>query len=436
VLVSHILAVDSLVWGIFVGFATLTFFSPLISTTRGMGLCAFSANFNYDLRGAVLVVLTLINLWSCFLAQTTIKIARQQGLQTLLLALAFTTIMFFVEGSWLKFYIYFEASLIPIFLIIMGWGYQIERVKASKAIVLYTVVASLPLLLVLLVVSSRGGDISFQVVRSVILEKRIGFISLFLTLAFLVKLPLLYCHIWLPKAHVEAPVVGSMFLAAVLLKLGGFGLIKVSSILDSRLSFSTFILSVARWSIILIRGLCVQATDIKVLIAFSSVSHMAVIVIALTSSSLVGANCALLVLLSHGIRSSAAFFFRFIFYKAAGTRNILLNKGSSQALGIIALLWVLCCLGVIGAPPTFNLWVEVNSFISVISRRFYIRKPLFWGALLTGVYRILLVSVPISFNTQFKYTSKNRVSQIDLVHLMHSGVLLILLAFFSPIILI
>ena len=311
-----------------------------------------------------------------------------------------------------------------------------ERVKASKAIVLYTVTASLPLLLILLSVNLEGGDMSFQLARSIGLGRGWLFIPFFLSLAFLVKLPLLYCHMWLPKAHVEAPVVGSIFLAAVLLKLGGFGLIKVFTILESRRTLLAFILSVSRWSVILVRGLCVQATDIKVLIAFSSVSHMAVMVIALVASSKVGINCALLVLLSHGIRSSAAFFFRFIFYKTAGTRNILLNKGSSRALGLIALIWVVCCLGVIGAPPTFNLWVEVNSFIAIISRRVFIRKPLFWGALLTGVYSILLVRVPISFNTQFKSGSKDSPSRLDLVHLAHSRVLLILLAFFSPIILI
>lgn len=163
-------------------------------------------------------------------------------------------------------------------------------------------------------------------------------IPLFLSLAFLVKLPLLYCHMWLPKAHVEAPVVGSIFLAAVLLKLGGFGLIKVYPVVESSAPLTAALLSIASWSVVLIRALCVQATDIKVLIAFSSVSHMAVIVIALATSSLVGINCAILVLLSHGISSSAAFFFRFIFYKTAGTRNMLLNKRTPRAMGLVALI--------------------------------------------------------------------------------------------------
>ena len=164
---SYFLTVDCLLWGLFVSFISLILSGPLIRATRGLGLCTFSTNFTCELRGAILILLTLINLWSCLLAQATINIPGQQGLQILLLALAFTTIIFFVEGSWLKFYVYFELSLIPIFLIIIGWGYQMERVKASKAIVLYTVTASLPLLLIFLSVNLEGGDMSFQLARSI-----------------------------------------------------------------------------------------------------------------------------------------------------------------------------------------------------------------------------------------------------------------------------
>lgn len=170
------------------------------------------------------------------------------------------------------------------------------------------------------------------------------------------------------------------------------------------------------------------------LIAFSSVAHMALMLLVLSSSNSFSHNCALLILLRHGIRSSIAFFFSFLFYKIAHTRRIILNKGASVSLGLPLLFWTFCCLGVIGAPPTFNLWVEVNSFISVVSLRPHLIKVLFWGAFLTGAYSLTLLSAPMSFNFKTRFSTKDSTAGIDLVHLAHSTVLLILLAFLIPMI--
>jgi len=432
VIFSHKVTIDVFFIGLALIFILLSLVVTLPRVARGARGYSLTSALMCDFNGIILIFLVIINFWSCLLAQSSIGIPGHPGLQSLLSLLACTTMLFFVERSWFKFYIYFEFSLIPIFLIIIGWGYQFERLKASKAIILYTVLASLPLLATIMLAGNQGGERIFQASLLYFREKQLTFFALFFVTAFLVKLPLLYVHIWLPKAHVEAPVVGSMFLAAVLLKLGGFGLLKLAPLLENSKELSLVLTRIAAWSLVIVRALCTQCTDIKVLIAFSSVAHMALAVLTILSGSNLSIGCSLLVLLSHGISSSIAFYFRFLFYKKSNTRRILLNKRVRGSLGVTIAFWGICCLGVIGAPPTFNLWVEINSFISVVVESLYLRKFLFWGALLTGAYSLLLVSVPLSFNSQFKFVNKSILEGLDKIHLFHSATLLVSLVVLAP----
>lgn len=146
------------------------------------------------------------------------------------LLLCVVCLMFFFVDRVLLFYYLFEASLFPTLYLILKWGYQPERVQAGMYFLIYTICASLPLLFSVLVVGGETFNFS--------LENKYPFfgvvdvdllLSLGLVMAFLVKIPMWGVHLWLPKAHVEAPVRGSMILAGVLLKLGGYGLIKIVS---------------------------------------------------------------------------------------------------------------------------------------------------------------------------------------------------------------
>lgn len=195
---------------------------------------------------------------------------------TLVLSIAF------ISRSIIGFYIFFEASLIPIFFIVLGWGYQPERLQASNYLMLYTVTGRLPLILRILSIYYRGGRISFFLsaymsYAPIIYRDYILFF--FLIMAFLIKAPLYFVHLWLPKAHVEAPVAGSMILAGVLLKLGGYGLIRFFQILPC-LSFRLFRAfgTVALWGGGVCALICLRQTDVKALIAYSSVTHMGVII--------------------------------------------------------------------------------------------------------------------------------------------------------------
>ena len=400
-----------------------------VTAIRSSKRIVVSIAYHCDLFSFFLVGLVLINLWSCNLSINTLTVNAGPRLPLLLIALAGVSVLFFLQSCWLKFYIFFELRLVPILLIIIGWGYQIERVKASKAIIIYTVRASLPLLALLLTLREAGADYIEQF-NIWLTHSRLAKTTSFMAAgAFLVKLPIIFVHIWLPKAHVEAPVIGSMFLAAILLKLGGIGVVKIKPLLEATQLWDLFFYSTSLWALVVIRRLCIQATDIKVLIAFSSVAHIAVVVLALCRFRRAGAESSALILLSHGISSSMAFFFRFLFYKNSHSRNLLLNKRAQVTWGRATVIWVLCCLGVIGAPPTFNLWVEIIAFVSIILASSTSIKFLFWRALLTGAYCFILVSSPLRSNCQFNFAQKEPVRQIDMIHLSYSRLLLVIITF-------
>lgn len=283
----------------------------------------------------------------------------------LCLALTFT----FSSIDYLLFYIRFERSLIPTLVLILGWGYQPERIQAGVYILFYTLLASLPLLVSLLRLYKLGGSLSIGLTIKV---TRLNYMRVFwyfcTVTAFIVKLPIYLFHLWLPKAHVEAPVAGSIILAGVLLKLGGYGLIRVLPLfrkINNKVSWLWVTIGISGG--VLVRFICLRQIDIKSLIAYSSVAHIGIVIRGLIVLNSWGINGAIVVIVGHGLCSSGLFCIANIVYERIRSRRLMIRKGLLNFIPTIGLWWFLLRIGNIAAPPTLNLLGEINLIIRIMS---------------------------------------------------------------------
>nr|YP_010970167.1 NADH dehydrogenase subunit 4 [Phyllidiella hageni]WNR50678.1 NADH dehydrogenase subunit 4 [Phyllidiella hageni]WNR50691.1 NADH dehydrogenase subunit 4 [Phyllidiella hageni]WNR50704.1 NADH dehydrogenase subunit 4 [Phyllidiella hageni] len=276
-------------------------------------------------------------------------------LSFLLLMLVFA----FSTCNIIMFYVFFEASLIPTLFLIIGWGYQPERLQAGTYMMLYTVGASLPLLAMILWYCSCAETTETFILHLTSSPLK-GMPAIILYGAFLVKLPMYGVHLWLPKAHVEAPLAGSMILAGILLKLGGFGLMQMifcfNLVMDS---YSTFIFCMSMWGGLLATLMCLRQVDVKSLVAYSSVGHMSIVSAGLLMDSSWGVVSAVITMMAHGFSSSALFCLAYFSYKKSHTRNIPYMKGMLQVYPVLSMYWfILCCVNM-ACPPTLNLVGEM-----------------------------------------------------------------------------
>nr|YP_011003648.1 NADH dehydrogenase subunit 4 [Sargocentron punctatissimum]WNH17079.1 NADH dehydrogenase subunit 4 [Sargocentron punctatissimum]WPS66037.1 NADH dehydrogenase subunit 4 [Sargocentron punctatissimum] len=307
---------------------------------------------------------------------------RQRTYISLLTTLQIFLIMAFGATEIIMFYVMFEATLIPTLILITRWGNQTERLNAGTYFLFYTLMGSLPLLVALLLLQNNTGTLSMLTLQY---AKPLQLLSLgdklwwmACLIAFLVKMPLYGVHLWLPKAHVEAPVAGSMVLAAVLLKLGGYGMMRMLVVLDpltKELSYPFMIL--ALWGIIMTGSICLRQTDLKSLIAYSSVSHMGLVVGGILIQTPWGFTGALLLMIAHGLASSALFCLANTNYERTHSRTMLLARGLQMILPLMTTWWFIASLANLALPPLPNLMGELMIITSLFNWSW-------WSLLLTG----------------------------------------------------
>nr|YP_009327749.1 NADH dehydrogenase subunit 4 [Armillifer agkistrodontis]APB92073.1 NADH dehydrogenase subunit 4 [Armillifer agkistrodontis] len=288
----------------------------------------------------------------------------------------------FLVVDFIVFYVFFEASMLPMVMILGGWGYQPERLGASVYMMMYTVFGSL-IFLVSLSMSS-GWEMKVMDLKMSLGEYMIGFL-----VVFLVKLPVYGLHVWLPKAHLEASSWGSMILAGVLLKLGGYGLYRVM-VYGGESSVSGVLSVVGLLGGVMSGGLCLRQVDIKKLMAYSSLSHMCFVIIGYGSGSFISGYGMVVVMVAHGFSSSGLFFLSGIMYKLVGSRSIyMVGSYSNLFVGLIAFL----CIFNVAVPPTIGMFGELMIYVGVSGYA----GALMWGlglvSFLIGAYSIYLYSL-------------------------------------------
>nr|WKW95311.1 NADH dehydrogenase subunit 4 [Ixodes kohlsi] len=357
-----------------------------------LGDCSILMNFNLggDIMSINLLLLTLWVMILMMLSSFKENLYKNKYFMFYIFMMLFFLYLCFFSLNLMLFYFSFESILFPIIMLIFNWGNQPERLQAGIYMLMYTLMGSLPLLVLMLIFGDLGLnylllDWEFKV--------SMGIMFFFMMLGFLVKIPMFFLHLWLPKAHVEAPISGSMILAAILLKLGIYGIFRFKSFfLGEIMSMGYILMIISTWGGVMVGVMCLFQTDIKALIAYSSVCHMGVVLGGTLSMSFWSSYGSLLLMLGHGLCSSGLFCLGNMLYERFFTRSMMLLKGMMKIFPSLSLWWFLFSIVNMSAPPSMNIFGEVFLMGGLMKFNIMFMIPLMLISFLSACYSLYLFS--------------------------------------------
>jgi NADH-quinone oxidoreductase subunit M len=353
----------------------------------------FSWALGIDGIALMLIMLSVFLMPICILASWTAIERRVPEYMACFLAMEAMMIGVFMAQDIFLFYIFFEAGLIPMFLIIGIWG-GAERIYASYKFFLYTLLGSVLMLVAMLwMVNFTHGDTYIPhllVTNFPALAQTLLWLAFFAS--FAVKMPMWPVHTWLPDAHVQAPTAGSVILAGVLLKLGGYGFVRFSLPMfpqaSAHLVWIIFGLSLV--AIVYTSLVALVQRDMKKLIAYSSVAHMAFVTIGIFAFNRQGMEGALIVMLSHGLVSGALFLCVGVVYDRLHTREIGRYGGLANNMPAYALLFMLFTMASVGLPGTGGFVGEFLSLVGSYRASSFVAAVATTGIILGAAYMLWL----------------------------------------------
>ena len=313
------------------------------------------------------VLLTTLIFPLCLLSSWTFEKGDLKTYLISFLSMELVLLLVFTSLDLLFFYIFFEAILIPMFLVIGIYGSRQRKIRAAYMFFLYTLVGSLFMLIGVVYIYLFAGSTSYEVLLTI---KFSAYNQKWLWLAFFAsfaaKVPMLPVHIWLPEAHVEAPTAGSVILAGILLKLGSYGFLRFSLGLfpEACVYFTPFIFSLSVLGVVYTSLTAIRQTDLKRLIAYTSVAHMNLVMIGLFTNTIIGVEAAILQSLSHGFVSSALFLIIGVLYDRWHTRGIKYYGGLTHTMPIFIIIFLFFTMANLGLPGTSSF---VGEFLLLTS---------------------------------------------------------------------
>ncbi len=299
----------------------------------------------------------------------------------------------FIVLDLLLFYIFFESILIPMFLVIGIWGARERKIHAAYQFFIYTLLGSVLMLLGIMIIYFQVGTTDVQILlTSTFSEEKQKLLWLAFFASFAVKVPMVPVHIWLPEAHVEAPTAGSVLLAGILLKLGTYGFLRFSIPMfpDATIYFTPLIYTMSVIAIIYTSLTTLRQIDLKKIIAYASVGHMNFVTLGMFSLNVQGIEGSILVMLSHGIVSSALFLCIGVLYDRHKTRIVKYYRGMTTTMPIFATIFLLFTLANISVPGTSSFIGEFLILVGTFQSNTLITVLASTGIVLGAAYSIWL----------------------------------------------
>lgn len=354
------------------------------------------------------IILTTLLVFLCFLVSwDSVKKNVKEYLIYFFLIEFFLLASFFVLDI-LLFYFFFESILIPMFLIIGIWGSRERKVKAAYYFFFFTLASSSFMLVSVGYIWGQVGTTSYEILLSYNfseLEQKILWFAFFLS--FATKMPMVPFHLWLPEAHVEAPTAGSIILAGILLKLGTYGFIRYSLPLFPKACFyfSPLVYTLAVISIIYSSLIAIRQSDLKRVIAYTSIAHMNLVVLGIFSFNVIGIEGALIQSISHGFVSSALFFIIGIIYDRHHTRIINYYGGLVHVMPLYSSMFLFFSLANMGFPGTSSFVGELLILMGIFKINTTVSVLAATGVVISGAYSLWLCNRIIYGNLKTVYMS-------------------------------
>nr|BBC20699.1 NADH dehydrogenase subunit 4 [Apis nuluensis] len=343
--------------------------------------CNFSFNnFSYGLMMLTLWVFGLIFL------------SLNNGMNCLFmnLLLMISLLLVFMSMNLLVFYLFYELDLLLIFYLIAKWGYSENPWLSNLINILYNNFFINYIMYYLLYLLNCSSSLNFMLIEKLNLNLNL-MLFMYLLMSFLVKIPIYLLHGWLLKTHVEAPYYGSMILASIMLKLGGYGMLWLMKIFKNQFIFMQKILIVINsFGILILSLMCLSQYDMKSIIAISSIVYMGLMIMSMMTFFKMSMNGGYLMMISRGLKFSGLFFLVNMIYKQTSSRLMFVNKDMINFMSTMFLFWFVMCSSNMGSPISLNLISEVMLIIGLVSWLKFLMLILMMYCLFSFIYSIYL----------------------------------------------